>query len=301
MKKCPDKKLLFSLDDPELSIDDRVKLESHLQNCVKCRKLAAEARAAEEEFKSRVATAFVPGIIKNAAMQQIRLAAKSKAPTEKSERRSTWFWILAPGIAVILFAALFSSKPVHRHNAVMVNCHASSENSKVNNQSIEFGHQIQMQQLPMKLEGNFVFTMVATHTSSFEHSGVSELIDASFENLEFANASATFTLISGNQIRVKINGQNREIDICPMRVGRSLRPRQGVRGQVASDSVTVHENASGPAELNIASAPVELEIIASDTPLPVEVNVTAPASSEKPVTDETVNPFLDKPLILNGN
>jgi hypothetical protein len=299
MKKCPDKKLLFSLDDPELSIDDRVKLETHLQNCSKCRKAAAEVRAVEEEFKSRVATAFVPGIIKNAAMQQIRLSAKSASP--KPIKRSFWFWILAPGIAVILFAALFSSKPVHRHNAALVNCHASSENSRVNNQAVEFGHQIRMQQLPMKLEGNFVFTMIATNTSSFEHSGVSDLVNASFEKLEFANASATFTLISGNQVQIIINGLNREIDICPIRVGNTVHPVQSNSDTVASHSLKTIDVASGPAELNPASSVAELETLASDATSVGEENIVAPASAEKPIVDETVNPFLDKPLILNGN
>lgn len=301
MKKCPDKKLLYSLDDPELSLKERVALESHLQKCPGCQAEIEAYQAAEENFKADALIAFVPGIIKNAAMQQIRLEVKP-AKDRFAKKKLNWFWIFAPGLAIILFAALFNAQQPPRHHQAMVGCYASAENSRVNEKAVEFGHQIALQNLPLKLDGNFVFTLVATQTSSFEHSGQSELVAARFDRIEFRNASAAFTLLSGNQMSVMINGEIKEIDICPLRTSTNkyIKPVQ------TGPAETVQNSQSAPATLpadlgqDPASATTMPDHVASETGA-ASSPVAGSAITENAHVEENVNPFLDKPLKLNGN
>lgn len=303
MKKCPDKKLLYSLDDPELSLKERVALESHLQKCPGCQAEIEAFQTAEENFKADALIAFVPGIIKNAAMQQIRLEVKP-AKDRLARKKLSWFWILAPGLAIILFAALFNAQQPPRHRQAMVGCYASAENSRINEKVVEFGHQIALQNLPLKLDGNFVFTLIATQTSSFEHSGQSELVAAEFERIEFRNASAAFTLLSGNQMSVMINGEIKEIDICPLRISMNKEVKPVQAGEVETVKNEQSAAATLPADLNQnpASATAMPAHVASETGVASSpVTGSGTAASENAHVEENVNPFLDKPLKLNGN
>ncbi|GEM_PF-3802143 len=294
MKKCPDKQLLYSIDDPELNIDDRVALESHLQACPRCREEVAAVRSAEEAFKADVNGIFRSGEIRKRAMNEIIKNHSIEAERHK-KAKYMWLWVLAPGLAIVLLAALFHAVvPRQSTHQRLVTCQAHSDNAMVNEKIYEFGRMVELQHLPVELNGSFIFTSAGQQAWSFEHCGVSTLVKAEQQAVEFVKASATFNLLSGDPVTVKIDGSNLVIG--------ELKPVDRVTATSALETIIVPAVASEPADI--------IGDIEPDQVMPVELPVSSltaeapenqlPASETAP-HEELVNPFLDKPLLINGN
>ena len=306
MKKCPEKELLYRFDDDQLSNAQRAQLESHLQKCPDCRREMVEIKEFEQSLHKQALAAFPRSTIRSRAMKRIQNENPGgEKAVAKGSAFSPWTWVLAPGLAIILIAAMMTSKPrIVRHENI-VSCHASAENARVNNHQIPLGQPVALAQFPVSLEGSFIFAVIATETTTFEHSGRSELLSAKIDNIEFRNTCATFTLISGSPISVTVDGEKQVVDVNPVGIGiLPIVPKpvvveyNGVIDASESEgiaSLTAVDNEPGPSA--IATEP-ETNVETNGNELP---DVVVPASHDAPIQDSNGNPFLDKPLILNGN
>ncbi|MFZ5950496.1 MAG: hypothetical protein ACOYXC_07310, partial [Candidatus Rifleibacteriota bacterium] len=142
--------------------------------------------------------------------------------------------------------------------------------------------------------GSFIFTSVGPQPWSFEHCGVSTLVKAESQAIEFVKASASFNLLSGEPVTVKVEGVTQVIG--------ELKPVDRSIATSAVETITIPKAASDPVEI--------IEDLEPDQVMPVELPVASftaeaaepqlPASETAP-NEEPVNPFLDKPLLINGN
>lgn len=312
MKKCPEKNDLFRFKDGELDAPVRTSIEEHLKTCKSCEADMAFVDACEKELRKHAENVFSGISIKNRAMKEIR-STKQLAPAEESRKKTSWLWILAPGIAIIMFAALATSnkKPVHK--VFSVSCHASALDCQFGNQVAEMGRTIDLESLvaPMKLSGKFVFTVVASTTSTFEHSGKSEIFPISKSKLTFCSTEATFKLLNGNPVEIIVNGVARLVGKEPVQI----HPQSGqaldlfkVVGSSTKAVIATHSQIDLPAPATETSklkiepevAPVSVTILSTDSSVITDVQSSSGAEITQPVTG-SVNPFLDNPLELNGN
>lgn len=301
MKKCPEKELLVTDFDSHESAE----LEAHLLGCGKCRAEVAQIQAIEAAMRKNAEAAYVPGRIRDAAMTEINKAAKVSAPTPKN-RTLSWFWIFAPGMAIIFIASLLTTSlnpPSRTISSALVSCQASSKYSTVNNRLIEFGSRVELAHLPIQLSGSFLFSVAATDTCIFELNGQSELIAIADGEIAFRNASATFSLLRGESLEISINSQRRLLASVPVQVGACIGvlpvlPGENRIPEIPKKTETIADPETAPSAAVKKNPEESVVEIPADHVILEEPDIVVP--DERPA-DRPVNPFQDQPIDLNGN
>ncbi|MDN5279561.1 MAG: hypothetical protein PWR01_3526 [Clostridiales bacterium] len=314
MKKCPEKIDLLKYLDGELEASARAAFERHLNECPNCRNELALFKAAEKHIKDDFNTAFRDVSVKKAVMKEIKKPVRTAAPTGKAPQKTSWFWILAPGIAIILFAALFTlvRKPACR--TIIYTCQAMASSSRINGHKAELGKVYDLGGIfsPMRIDGDFIFTVIASATSKFQHSGVSVISPVENDVLKIQSASSTWLLLEGEPVGIVINDKKRTInkrllEVVEQNLGSAdraidINASATVQQPQKIETVTFSEYiATDTSNLNVEETLTETETEKTAPVSPENEDDSASASHNTAPVNRNLNPFLDKPLELNGN
>ncbi|MGM0598244.1 MAG: anti-sigma factor family protein [Candidatus Rifleibacteriota bacterium] len=212
MKSCPEKIDLYRFIDKDLSSENAEEIYQHIRQCRSCRIEVEEIINKEKAVCRNFDEAFSGSRLKEKVLTKI--AELKLEPDQNEEKklsaRKIWFWIFAPGLAIIFFAALLNTVQLMktRDNITqLITCKAIGQNAFYNNQPVVPGKEINLLDLaqPATIEGNFIFKVTSETTSTFSHIGKSVLKPVKNLKLEFINSDAVFKLLEGQPVKIIIN------------------------------------------------------------------------------------------------
>ncbi|GAB4282128.1 MAG: hypothetical protein Kow0029_27560 [Candidatus Rifleibacteriota bacterium] len=309
MKKCPEKQELVKFLDFESGEVLQPAIKEHVEKCQLCQNELAKIKTTEENLKRHAQAAFSGNSIKQNAMEQIR---SLKPVNQLTSRKSKWFWILAPGLAVILVASLVNSVVNHGKQKTLVSMRASGINSLIDAMSADPGREIDLATIvaPMRIKGDFVFKIKAAAFSEISHSGESTIFPAINGVLKLETTSATLKLLSGNPVKIFVNGVLELIDKTPVEFAIKSGDKALPSGKTPAvqldktdiDFDNIAEMAASKT-CKIADKKTEVEsMVASDTEIKENIEeVPTSVSDQNSDYRQNLNPFLDNPVNLNEN
>ena len=214
MKNCPEKIDLYRFIDKDLSSEKAEEMNQHIRQCQSCRLEVEEIINTEKSLRRNFDTLFSGNGLKEKVLADISdLKIESdRNQTPNPSARKIWFWIFAPGLAIIFIAALLNTIQLMKPNndvVHLVTCQAVGENAFYNNKPVGLGKEINLLNLaqPVCVKGNFIFKVTAKTTSTFSHIGESVLKPLKNFQLEFINSDAVFKLLEGKPLEIKVNNK----------------------------------------------------------------------------------------------
>jgi len=120
-------------------------VQNHLKECEGCRGILASITSAEKDLRKNVEISLSGISVKDRSMKVVRDLKRPDPVAVKNVKKSPWFYILAPGLAVIFFVALFTAVKPTVKNSFVVSCHASGADSHFNGIFAQTGKEIDFQ------------------------------------------------------------------------------------------------------------------------------------------------------------
>jgi hypothetical protein len=326
MKKCPEKFNLYQVLDSENKEKVDSEIELHLKNCSACREELEQIRKVETALKKQVDTVLADSPVKKNVVERIS-KTEIQADNEdraKKQKSPLWFWILAPGILIILVAAISMSIGKKEVHYLSLTCMAASNDSLVNQSNLSMGSQINLTgaHLPVQFAGDFIFTVTKSGVKSvFKLSGEASLDSIRDNTLEFKGDTASFKLVEGPDITMFFNSKKLKLSKDVNKADPlSKNISDGETGKVEhqlnngscsskiadirqkDDQKTSHtgkkiasgsKTSSASLTVFISTCTVDVKSLEDDS---VKDNASKTQNSH-----ENLNPFLDKPLEIQGN
>jgi hypothetical protein len=329
MNSCPEKTDLYRFLDEDLSAEKAEEINQHIRHCQNCRIEIEEIVNNEKAVRNNFDKAFSAGNLKEKVFAEI---ARLKVDTDQSQiknlsARKIWFWIFAPGLAIIFFAALLNTMQLLKSNGnivQLISCQAVGKNAFFNNQPIVPGKEINLDDLtqPVSIEGNFIFKVTSNTTSTFSHIGKSVLKPVKNLQLEFINSAAVFKLLEGKPIKVKINQKEHWLNKKSLKtafwqrdkkISRQKNKNSLFNEKCATDTKSMASNSkiiinkdkkhSNQIEENESSSSIHSSTavgpnVASESLSDGKTQALASTSSMIEAEKQPANPFEDKPLLI---
>jgi hypothetical protein len=189
-----------------------------------------------------------------------------------------------------------------------------ASSSRINGHKAELGKVYDLGGIfsPMRIDGDFIFTVIASATSKFQHSGVSVISPVENDVLKIQSASSTWLLLEGEPVGIVINDKKRTInkrllEVVEQNLGSAdraigINASATVQQPQKIETVTFSEYiATDTSNLNVQERITETEAEKTASVSPEIEDDSASASHNTAPVNRNLNPFLDKPLELNGN